>query len=132
MPKNKQTQFLEDAEKLYVEDGLETAAIEGIFRGAVSRRQLDNWKKQFNWDKKRENHRSKRNNLQERVIDALDISINQFNAEPNSKNLKNIETAVKIAQRLGIDLGIKEKGEEKKKAAPQDIAAAIRKILKVK
>ena len=132
MPKNKQLQFLEDAEKLYVEDGIETIAIEGVFKGAVSRRALDNWKVQYNWDKKRENHRSKRSNLQDKIIEALDISLNQFFIDPTDKNLKKIKTSVEIAGKLGIDLGVKVAGEDKKKAAPADIAAKIKQILKVK
>lgn len=132
MPKNKQLQFLEDAEKLYVEDGIETIAIEGVLKGSVSRRTLDTWKALYNWDKKRENHRSKRSNLQDKVLDALDISLNQFFIDPTDKNLKKIKTSIDIATKLGIDLGIKVAGEDKKKAAPADIAAKIKKILKVK
>lgn len=132
MPKNKQLQFLEDAEKLYVENGLETITIEGILKNAVSRRTLDTWRDQYNWEKKRINHRQKKDNLQEKVLDALDMTLNNFIAEPTDKNLKKIETSIKIAQRLGIDLGIKVKGEDQKKAAPKDIADKIKQILKVK
>lgn len=132
MPKNKQLEFLADAERLYVEDGLETIAISGIFKNQVSRRQLDEWKKLFNWDKKRENHRAKRDNLQENVLDLLNTALNQANVDPTDKNYKKVETAIKLAQRLGIDLGIKVKGEEQTKAAPKEIADKIKKILKVK
>lgn len=132
MPKNKQLQFLEDAERLYVENGIETISIEGVLKGAVSRRTLDNWKVQYNWDKKRENHRSKRGNLQDKFLKALDDTLNQFYADPTDKNLKKIKTAIEIATKLGIDLGVKVAGEEKKKAAPADIAAKIKQILKVK
>jgi hypothetical protein len=132
MPKNKQLQFLEDAEKLYVEDGIETITIEGILKSAVSRRTLDNWKEQYNWDKKRVNHKQKRGNLQDKVIEALDMTVNLFFADPSDKNFKKIKTGIEIAQKLGIDLGIKDKGEAQKKAAPKDIADKIKQILKVK
>lgn len=132
MPKNKQLQFLEDAEKLYVEDGLETITIEGILKNAVSRRTLDNWKEQYNWDKKRVNHKQKRGNLQDKVIAALDMTVNLFFADPSDKNFKKIKTGIEIAHKLGIDLGIKVKGEDQKKAAPKDIADKIKQILKVK
>ncbi|MBX2975442.1 MAG: hypothetical protein KF721_04860, partial [Ignavibacteriaceae bacterium] len=118
--KNKFLFYLEDAEKLYVEDGLETIAIEGVLRKSVSRRTLDTWKDQYNWDKKRENHKAKRNNLQDGVLDMLNTALNQAAVEPSDKNFRKVETAVKLAQRLGIDLGIKVKGEENKKAAPAD------------
>lgn len=132
MPKNKQLQYLEDAEKLYVEDGLETISIEGVLKNSVSRRALDNWKEQYNWDKKRANHRAKRNNLQEDVLNMLGTALNQASVDPTDKNYKKVETSIRLAQRLNIDLGIKVKGDDLKKAAPADIAAKIKKILKVK
>lgn len=132
MPANKFLNYLEDAEKLFVEDGLETISIEGVLKKAVSRRTLDNWKEQYNWEKKRENHKAKRNNLQDGIIDLLNTALNQASVDPTDKNYKKVETAVKLAMRMGIDLGIKVSGEESKKIAPADIAEKIKKILKVK
>lgn len=131
MPKNKQLQYLEDAEKLYVEQGLETITIEGVLKKVVTRRTLDNWKEQYNWDKKREAFRNKRKDLQSSVIDLLNTALNQANVDPTDKNYKKVETAVKLAQRLGIELGIKDLGQEEKTIAPKDVAAKIREILKL-
>ncbi len=132
MPTNKFLIYLEDAERLYVQDGLETKAIEGILENKVSRRQLDNWKDIYNWDKKRENYKAKRNNLEEIMLDALNSSANRFLIDPSGKNNKEFRESIKTAKMLGIDLGVKVGGEEKKKAAPKDVAAAVRKLLKVK
>lgn len=132
MPTNKQLEFLDEAERLYVVDGIETHAISAIFKNEISRRQLDTWKKLYNWEKKRENYRSKRNNLQDIIIDAVNTAANTFLLDPSAKNNKELRECIKTAKMMGIDLGIKVKGEEQKKAAPADIAAKIKKILKVK
>ncbi len=132
MPKNKQLEFLDEAERLFVVDGIETKAISAIFKNQISRRQLDEWKKLYNWEKKRENYRSKRNNLQDIILESVNAAANTFLLDPSAKNNKELRECIKTAKMMGIDLGIKVKGEEVKKAAPADIAAKIKKILKVK
>lgn len=104
MPKNKQLQFLEDAEKLYVEQKLETITIEGIFKSAVSRRTLDNWKVQYNWDKKRDNLNKRNDDFKDSIVDLLKLSRDEAKLEPTEKNIKKFERLILLALKLGIGI----------------------------
>jgi len=132
MPADKRLIYLEDAERLYVQDGLDVKAIEGILGNKVSRRQLDNWKNIYNWDKKRENHKSKRFDIQNNAIEMVRMASTRYFTDPSKKSMSEVLEAIKICKALGVDLNVKVEGEEKKKAAPKDVAAAVRKLLKVK
>ena len=123
--------FYDQAEKLYVQDGFNLDQIASIMKDGVSRKTLFTWKKDFNWDDKRKNQQTSRYNIQDNALEMLRIATTKFFELPSDKTMKQVETAVKICQKLGVDLHIKEKGEDKKRSAPEDVAKAIRSILRV-
>lgn len=130
MPKNKQLQFLEDAEKLYVEQGLETITIEGVLKSAVSRRALDNWKVQYNWDKKRENFNSRNDDIKGSVHDLLVIARDQAKLDPSDKNIKKFERLIFLALKLGIGINLGDDINKKStKISPETIEMIEKEIL---
>ena len=123
--------YYEEAKRLYVNDGFTLDTIVELLKDNVSRKTLFNWKTEHNWDSARATRKESNLNLQDNALEMFRTAIQQYQNEHTSKNLKDIMTAIKICQQLGIDLNVKEKGEEKKRKAPDDIAKAIRNILKI-
>ena len=123
--------YYEDAKRLYIEQGMSLDTIVNVLKGNVSRKTLFNWKTEHKWDEAAKARKETNLNLQDNAIDMLNTALQQYQNEHNSKNLKDVETAIKICQKLGIELNIRDKGEEVKRKPPEDIAKAIRSILKI-
>lgn len=123
--------YYEDAKRLYIDQGLSLDAIVNILKDNVSRKTLFNWKTEHKWDAEAKSRKETNLNIQDNAIDMLNTALQQYQNEHNSKNLKDVETAIKICQKLGIELNVKEKGEDVKRKPPEDIAKAIRNILKI-
>lgn len=131
MPTNKQLEFLDDAEKLFVESGLETITIEKVLKSSVSRRTLDNWKALYNWEQKRLNYKSRIGGVKDNVLNLLDQSAVTAQTEPSVKNIKAFKEMVLLAMKLGVDLGITNDEDGVKTPASEKTAEAIRKLLRL-
>lgn len=131
MPTNKQYALLPDAERLYVEKGLETIAIETVLEHAVTRRTLDSWKKKFNWDKKRENYRARMGTIDDRIKNLFDVSLDECLVQFTSKNVQKMKGVLEIASKLGIDLSSKLEELTAKMPASKKTASALRKLLNI-
>ena len=123
--------FFEEAERLYVNDGFSLDAIVELLKNNVSRKTLFNWKTESNWDKKRIDRRERNTSFQDNALQMLNKAIEKAQNEPSGKNYKDVKTNIEICLKLGIDLKMKDDGKEKKRVAPEEIAKAIRGILKI-
>ena|ERR1035437_8774827 len=123
--------YYEDAKRLYIEQGMSLDTIVNVLKGNVSRKTLFNWKTEHKWDEAAKARKETNFNLQDSALDILNTAFQEYRNERTSKNLKDIAAAMKICLQLGIDLIPKGKDKESTRKAPDDIAKAIRNILKI-
>lgn len=109
----KQAIYLEEAKRLYVQEGLSLDAIAKIFGGKVSRRTLYNWKTAGNWDEKRKEYLKNTEDIQSQLMQLFRVMLKEALTNPSAQNANSvlrIASAIKLWEGLKI---IKEETEGK-------------------
>jgi hypothetical protein len=75
--------YFDDAQRLYVQEGLSLDAIVGILTGKVSRKTLYNWKVSGDWDTKRRNYLKENQTMYDDLQDLARQTIREAKADPS-------------------------------------------------
>lgn len=90
----KQAIYFDEAQRLYVNEGLSLDAIVGVLAGRVSRKTLYNWKAQGDWDTKRKNYLKETKDLYSQLLEIARRMLKETLANPTSKNVNAAFNAV--------------------------------------
>lgn len=120
----KQAIYLDEAKRLYVNEGFSLDAIVGMLGGKVSRKTLYNWKIQGDWDIKRKNYLKETEDLQGQLMKLAHLAMKEALANPTPHNIYAVMKAVSA---LKIWQGVKVIEEEttEKGADLKDLIKAI-------
>jgi hypothetical protein len=88
--------YVEEARRLYVEQGFPLDAIVGMLNNKVSRRQLFNWKKDGEWDLKRKAFLAQDQDLSNQIMKLAQLTIQNALSDPSPKNLLAFSRAIAV------------------------------------
>lgn len=97
----KQAIYLEEARRLYVQEGLSLDAITGMLGKNVSRKTLYNWKQQYEWDAKRKDFLEQTQDLKTQLIALAKQVFNEAKANPTQKNIKRMLMMLAAVEKYG-------------------------------
>lgn len=117
--------YFDEAQKLYVNDGLSLDAIVGILANKVSRKTLYNWKVQGQWDEKRRNYLKETKDLQEDLLELAKLTIKEAKANPAPHNIYAMSKAIAA---LKSYQGVKLIEDEITPPEKQDASEAAKKV----
>lgn len=118
----KQAIYIEEAKRLFVQDGFSLDAIVGMLNGKVSRKTLYNWKVQGEWETKRKNFLEETKDLRDEIREIAKLTIAEAKARPTPKNLLAMCRA--IAALKNYD-GVKLLEDETTEAQRKDLTKEI-------
>lgn len=120
----KQAIYIEEAKRLYVNEGFSLDAIVSMLDNKVSRKTLYNWKTQGDWDTKRRNYLKETEDLQSQLMKLAQIALKEALANPTPHN---IYAVIKAISALKIWQGVKviEEEAEAKGADLKDLCKTI-------
>lgn len=121
----KQALYFEEAQRLYVQEGLSLDAIVSILGKKVSRKTLYNWKVQGDWDTKRKNYLKETEDLQAQLMQLAKIAMKEAMANPSPHNIYALTKAISA---LKTWQGVKVIEEETEKASVDDLREIIKTI----
>lgn len=118
--------YFDEAQRLYVNEGLSLDAIVGIFNNKVSRKTLYNWKVQGDWDTKRRNYLKETKDLQEDLLELAKLTIKEAKANPTPHNIYAMSKAIAALKNYqGVKL-IEDESEKK-----EEDAVSLKEIVKL-
>lgn len=117
--------YFEEAQRLYVQEGLSLDAIVEVLGGKVSRRTLYNWKIQGDWDEKRRNYLKQTEDIQSQLTKLAQIAMKEALANPTPHNIYAVMKAISA---LKMWQGVKVIEEEAEKT--EKSTEALREIIK--
>ena len=91
---SKRAIYYDEAQRLYVNQGMTLDAIEGILEEKITRRTLFNWKEEGNWDSKRERYLAETADLDELMRQVAKTALTRAAADPSPKNVLAMARAV--------------------------------------
>ena len=105
--------YFEEAQRLYVQEGLSLDTIVHILGGKVSRKTLYNWKVAGDWDTKRKNYLKDTEDIQNQLIQLFRTMLKEALKNPSAQNVNAVlRTAGAIKLWQGVKV-IKEETEGK-------------------
>ncbi len=105
--------YFEEAQRLYVQEGLSLDTIANILGGKVSRKTLYNWKVAGDWDTKRKNYLKDTEDIQNQLIQLFRTMLKEALKNPSAQNVNAVlRTAGAIKLWQGVKV-IKEETEGK-------------------
>ena len=105
--------YFEEAQRLYVQEGLSLDTIVNILGGKVSRKTLYNWKVAGDWDTKRKNYLKDTEDIQNQLIQLFRTMLKEALKNPSAQNVNAVlRTAGAIKLWQGVKV-IKEETEGK-------------------
>lgn len=91
---SKRAIYNDEAQRLYVNQGMTLDAIESIFEGKVTRRTLFNWKEEGRWDDKRVRYVDETADLDDMIRAVARVATERAMADPNPKNVLAMARAI--------------------------------------
>ena len=79
--------YHEEAKRLFVREGFSLDAIVGMLNNKVSRKTLFNWKKDNEWDAKREEYLAQAVDLSAQLLQIADLTVKKALKDSSPKNL---------------------------------------------
>lgn len=127
---SKKAIYYDDAQRMYVRQGLSLTAIEGMLETNISRRQLHNWKTDGQWDDKRKRYIEEHEGLREMVMEIAKTAARNALDDPTPKNLLTLTRAIAtLNQKDALDM-LSSKGEKDEKKAEQDVKSLVTEAIK--
>lgn len=124
----KQAIYVEEAKRLYVNEGFSLDAIVGMLNNKVSRKTLYNWKTQGDWDTKRRNYLKSTEDLQSQLVKLAQIALKEALANPTPHNVYAVTKAIAaLKQYQGVKLIEDETTPDQRKGLTSDIIKTIEK-----
>ncbi len=93
--------YNDEAQRLYVHEGLSLDAIMGVLGNKVSRKTLYNWKKDGDWEEKRKIARAAAQDLKSRLKRYALDRMNEAEANPSIKSFKLVMMALAAVEKFG-------------------------------
>lgn len=93
--------YHEDAQRLYVREGLSLDAIVGVLGKAVSRKTLFNWKKEGEWEDKRRKWLDQNKDIQDQLKNLVMLTLQNAENKPSQHNLGALLRAIQIFESYG-------------------------------
>lgn len=90
------------ARDYYVKEGYSVDTIVRLLPSKVTRKTVYNWKNEENWDELRKRHLKRSDNIQERIYDILDKTLEVSEETPSPKNLLAAMRAFGLYKSLGV------------------------------
>ncbi len=119
------------ARDFYVKEGYSVDTIVRLLPAKVTRKTIYNWKAEENWDELRKRHLKRSDNIQERIYDILDKTLDVSEENPSPKNLLAAMRAFGLYKSLGVtrsEIDNTEKDENK----PKGISERTKKLIEEK
>lgn len=102
---SKRAIYNDEAQRLYVNQGMTLDAIESILEGKVTRRTLFNWKEEGRWDEKRERYLAETEDLDEMMRKVAKVAMQRAVADPSPKNVLAMSRAMAALKSMqGLNL----------------------------
>lgn len=118
--------YFDEAQRLYVNEGLSLDAIVGILANKVSRKTLYNWKVQGEWDTKRKNYLKETKDLQEDLLELAKLTIKEAKANPTPHNIYAMSKAIAALKSYqGVKLIEEETTPAERKGLTEDAVKEI-------
>jgi len=131
MNTSKRAIYYQQAEDLYIQQGFSLQIIEDLFKGKVTRRTLNNWKNEFNWDGKRAKFLDTTQSLIDGARELVNATLERARLEPSSKNIAAYSRAISALKNLEavriMDVSDEETGA--KEITPEKAAEIRKKVL---
>lgn len=125
---SKQAIYLEEAKRLYVNEGFSLDAIVGMLGNKVSRKTLYNWKVQGDWDTKRRNYLKETKDIHDELIEIARLTIKRAKADPTPKNLLSMFRSISTLKNFaGVGLIDEETTPDERKGLTEDTIRQIEK-----
>lgn len=121
----KQAIYFDEAQRLYVQEGLSLDAIVSILGKKISRKTLYNWKVQGDWDTKRKNYLKETEDLQTQLTQLARMAMKEALANPTPHNIYALTKAISA---LKTWQGVKVIEEETEQATVDDLREIIKTI----
>ncbi len=86
--------YFDEAQRLYVQEGLSLDAIVNILGGKVSRKTLYNWKVKGDWDTKRKQYLKDTEDLYEQLLKLAKLTLKEALNNPTPHNIYAVMKAV--------------------------------------
>lgn len=126
----KQAIYLEEAKRLYVQEGFSLDTIVGMLGKNVSRKTLYNWKEQNEWDRKRREFIEQTKAMHEEIRELTKLTLKNAKANPTPKNLLAFVRAISALKTYeGVKLLEDETTPGERKELTGDIVTKIEKEL---
>lgn len=120
--------YFDEAQRLYVNEGLSLDAIVGILANKVSRKTLYNWKVQGEWDTKRKNYLKDTKDLQEDLLELAKLTIKEAKANPTPHNIYAMSKAIAALKSYqGVKLIEEETTPQERKGLTEETVRQIEK-----
>lgn len=116
--------YVEEAKRLYVQEGLSLDAIVGILGNKVSRKTLYNWKVAGKWDEKRKNYLKETEDIHSQLMQLARIAMREALANPTPHNIYAVMKAIS-ALKLWQGVKVIEEESQDKQTNLQDLLKAI-------
>ncbi len=130
--------YNDEAQRLFVQEGLGLDAIMGILENKVSRKTLFNWKVDGQWEEKRQAFLDQNKDRRTQVIQLEKQLFNEVKANPTSKNIKRWLLLLAAVDKYGADDSLKikddtpERREQIKKELPPEALDYIKSLYGLK
>ena len=126
----KQAIYMDEAKRLFVQDGFSLDTIVGMLDGKVSRKTLYNWKIQGEWEMKRKNYLNETKDLYSQLIELARRMLKEALANPTSKNANAAFNAVsRLLPKDGTRIIEEETTEPERKGLTEEAVKEIEKEL---
>lgn len=126
----KQAIYLEEAQRLFVQEGFPLDTILSMLGKHVSRKTLYNWKMQFDWDGKRKKYVEETKELHAEIRELVRLTLQRAKADPTPKNLSAFARAINAMKVYeGVKLLEEETTPKERQELTKDIVEKIEKDL---
>jgi len=120
----KQAIYMDEAKRLFVQDGFSLDAIVGMLNSKVARKTLYNWKTQGDWETKRKNYLEETKDLHDEIAEIARLTIKEAKARPTPKNLLAMCRAISALKNYeGVKLLEDETTEAQREGLTKEISS---------
>lgn len=128
----KQAIYMEEARRLYVQEGFSLDTIVGMLGKNVSRKTLYNWKETYEWDKKRREYVEQTKELHLEIRELVKLTLQNAKANPTPKNLSSFARAIAAMKVYeGVKLLEEETTPKERQELTKEIIEKIEKDLNI-
>ncbi len=119
--------YFDEAQRLYVNEGLSLDAIVGMLGNKVSRKTLYNWKIAGEWDTKRKNYLKETEDLNAQLMKLAHVALREALVNPTPHNIYAVMKAVS-ALKAWQGVKVVEEETEKSESSIDTLKEIIRTI----